>query len=196
MTVLGALLTALVVAREWEQGTFEALFVTPVRAGEILLCKVIPIPWAWASSGLVLMSSWLPNSFFTFPSRGSLWVLSVSSLLYLLVALGLGLLISSAVKAQFRCCHDNCGGRIRPGADALGIPLCRLHNPAPWLAGFSSYIFSRALLLRHATPDRVARGQCLDNHFAAGQLAMLAGMATPAFRGDSKGISRERLRLR
>ena len=42
MTVLGALLTALVVAREWEQGTFEALFVTPVRAGEILLSKVIP----------------------------------------------------------------------------------------------------------------------------------------------------------
>ena len=42
MTVLGALLTALVVAREWEQGTFEALFVTPARGDEILLGKVIP----------------------------------------------------------------------------------------------------------------------------------------------------------
>ena len=42
MTLIGALLTALVVAREWERGTLEALFVTPVRAGEILLGKTIP----------------------------------------------------------------------------------------------------------------------------------------------------------
>ena len=37
MTLIGALLTALVVAREWERGTFEALFVTPVRSVEVLL---------------------------------------------------------------------------------------------------------------------------------------------------------------
>ena len=99
MTVLGALLTALVVAREWEQGTFEALFVTPVRAGEILLGKVIPY-LALGIFGLVLCL--LAAKFlFEVPFRGSLWVLSLSSLFYLLVALGLGLLISSAVKSQF-----------------------------------------------------------------------------------------------
>jgi ABC-2 type transport system permease protein len=99
MTVLGALLTALVVAREWEQGTFEALFVTPVRAGEILLGKVIPY-LALGIFGLVLCL--LAAKFlFEVPFRGSLWVLSVSSLFYLLVALGLGLFISSAVKSQF-----------------------------------------------------------------------------------------------
>jgi ABC-2 type transport system permease protein len=99
MTVLGALLTALVVAREWEQGTFEALFVTPVRAGEILLGKVIPY-LALGIFGLVLCM--LAAKFlFEVPFRGSLWVLSLSSLLYLLVALGLGLLISSTVKSQF-----------------------------------------------------------------------------------------------
>ena len=43
MTLIGALLTALVMAREWERGTFEALFVTPVRAGEILLGKIDPL---------------------------------------------------------------------------------------------------------------------------------------------------------
>ena len=42
MTLIGALLTALVMAREWERGTLEALFVTPVRADEILLGKTIP----------------------------------------------------------------------------------------------------------------------------------------------------------
>ena len=72
MTVLGALLTALVVAREWEQGTFEALFVTPVRAGEILLGKVIPY-LGLGIFGLVLCM--LAAKFlFEVPFRGSLWV--------------------------------------------------------------------------------------------------------------------------
>src|SRR5260370_32518561 len=99
MTVLGALLTALVVAREWEQGTFEALFVTPVRAGEILLSKVLPY-LGLGIFGLVLCL--LAAKFlFQVPFLGSLWMLSLGSLLYLLVALGIGLLISSTVKAQF-----------------------------------------------------------------------------------------------
>ena len=42
MTLISAFLTAMVVAREWERGTFEALFVTPVRSEEILLGKTIP----------------------------------------------------------------------------------------------------------------------------------------------------------
>ena len=42
MTLIGAMLTSLVMAREWERGTFEALFVTPVRIDEILLGKTIP----------------------------------------------------------------------------------------------------------------------------------------------------------
>jgi ABC-2 type transport system permease protein len=99
MTVLGALLTALVVAREWEQGTFEALFVTPVRGGELLLSKVLPY-LGLGIFGLVLCL--LAAKFlFQVPFRGSLWVLGSGSLLYLLIALGLGLLISATVKAQF-----------------------------------------------------------------------------------------------
>jgi ABC-2 type transport system permease protein len=99
MTLIGALLTALVVAREWERGTLEALFVTPVRAGEILLSKVIPY-FGLGIVGLVLCM--LAAKFmFQVPFRGSLWVVTCGSLLYLLVALGIGLLISSAVKAQF-----------------------------------------------------------------------------------------------
>ena len=42
MTLIGAMLTALVMAREWEHGTLEALFVTPVRSDEILLGKTMP----------------------------------------------------------------------------------------------------------------------------------------------------------
>src|SRR5262249_39774241 len=99
MTLIGALLTALVIAREWERGTLEALFVTPVRAGEILLSKMIPY-FLLGVAGLALC---IVSAKFIcdVPFRGSLWVLTAASMLYLLVALGIGLLISSTVKAQF-----------------------------------------------------------------------------------------------
>jgi ABC-2 type transport system permease protein len=99
MTLIGALLTALVMAREWERGTLEPLFVTPVRTDEILLGKTIPY-FILGMIGLVLCL--LAAKFlFAVPFRGSISVLAGASMLYLLVALGIGLLISSAVKSQF-----------------------------------------------------------------------------------------------
>jgi ABC-2 type transport system permease protein len=99
MTLIGALLTALVMAREWERGTFEALFVTPVRSSEILLGKTVP----YFLLGLVGLALCVIGSklLFGVPLRGSLVILTVVSMLYLLVALGLGLVISSATKSQF-----------------------------------------------------------------------------------------------
>jgi ABC-2 type transport system permease protein len=99
MTLIGALLTALVMAREWERGTLEALFVTPVRVGEILLGKIIP----YFVLGMIGLMLCLLSARFLFhvPFRGSLVVLAAASMLYLLVALGIGLVISSAVKNQF-----------------------------------------------------------------------------------------------
>ena len=98
MTLIGAFLTAMVVAREWERGTFEALFVTPVRGTEILLGKTIPY-FVLGMAGLVLCV--LAGRFlFHVPVRGSVAVLFGGSVLYVLVALGIGLLISSAVKNQ------------------------------------------------------------------------------------------------
>jgi pyoluteorin transport system permease protein len=98
MTLIGAFLTAMVVAREWERGTFEALFVTPVRSGEILLGKTIP----YFGLGMIGLTLCVLSARFLFhvPLRGSLWVLLSASMLYVLVGLGIGLLISSAVKNQ------------------------------------------------------------------------------------------------
>lgn len=99
MTLIGALLTALVMAREWERGTFEALFVTPVRSAEILLGKTVP----YFVLGLIGLALCVVGSklLFGVPLRGSLVILTFVSMLYLLVALGLGLVISSATKSQF-----------------------------------------------------------------------------------------------
>lgn len=98
MTLIGAFLTTMVMAREWERGTLEALFVTPVRSGEILLGKTLPY-FALGMLGLVLVIL-AARFLFGVPLRGSVIVLAVASMLYLLVALGVGLLISSAVKTQ------------------------------------------------------------------------------------------------
>lgn len=99
MTLIGALLTSLVIAREWERGTFEALFVTPIRPAEILLSKIVP-HFVMGMLGLVL-SVIGSQLLFGVPLRGSLWLLVGVSALYLLVALGIGLVISSMTKSQF-----------------------------------------------------------------------------------------------
>lgn len=99
MTLIGALLTALVMAREWERGTLEALFVTPVRPNEILLGKTVP--YFLLGMGGLLLSVTAARLLFNVPLRGSLLVLIVVSALYLLVALGIGLLISSTTRNQF-----------------------------------------------------------------------------------------------
>lgn len=99
MTITGALLTAMVMAREWERGTLEALFVTPVRAGEILIGKTVPY-FLLGMAGLLLTAS-TGRFLFHVPLRGSLLVLTAVSALYLCVALGFGLLISSITRSQF-----------------------------------------------------------------------------------------------
>ena len=99
MTLVGAFLTSMVVAREWERGTLEALFVTPVRPTEILLAKVIP----YFGVGMLGFAMCLLAARFLFevPMQGSLALLIASSVLYMFVALGVGLLISSITKNQF-----------------------------------------------------------------------------------------------
>ena len=99
MTITGALLTAMVMAREWERGTLEALFVTPVRAGEILIGKTVPY-FLLGMAGLLLTAS-TGRFLFHVPLRGSPLVLAAVSALYLFVALGFGLLISSITRSQF-----------------------------------------------------------------------------------------------
>jgi len=99
MTLIGAFLTALVMAREWERGTLEALFVTPVKPTEILLAKILP----YFAVGLIGLTLCLLAAQFLFqvPMYGSLLVVLISSMLYLLVALGIGLVISSVTRSQF-----------------------------------------------------------------------------------------------
>jgi ABC-2 type transport system permease protein len=174
MTLIGAFLTSLVVAREWERGTMEALFVTPVRPDEILLGKTIPY-FALGMIGLalcLLAAKWL----FHVPFRGSVVVLISASMLYLLVALAIGLLISSAFKNQFV---------------ASQIALLVTFLPAVMLSGFLFDLRSMPAAVRVITYLLPARYyvSLLQTVFLAGDIwtviapdaAVLAGMAVLFF---------------
>jgi len=99
MTVIGALLTSLVVAREWERGTMEALLSTSVTRSELLLSKIIP----YYLLGMVAMSLCVlvATSLMDIPFRGSFWVLFIVSSLFLGSGLGLGLFLSTVTRNQF-----------------------------------------------------------------------------------------------
>jgi ABC-2 type transport system permease protein len=99
MTLIGTLLTALVVAREWERGTIEALMATPVGVSEFLLGKLIP----YFVLGMTAMSLAVTAAVFIFdvPFRGSIGALLIVSATYLSTMLSLGLLISTVAKNQF-----------------------------------------------------------------------------------------------
>jgi ABC-2 type transport system permease protein len=99
MTLIGALLTALVIAREWERGTMEALLVTRISVTELLLGKLIP--YFILGMGGLLLSLLMADVLFHVPLRGSIWLLLATSSLFLLVALGMGLFISTLVRSQF-----------------------------------------------------------------------------------------------
>jgi len=99
MTLIGVLLTALVVAREWERGTMEAILVTPLRPGEIMVGKLLPY-FVLGMMGLGL-SVGLGRVVFGVPFRGSPSVYLLLSTLFLLASLGLGLFISAATRVQF-----------------------------------------------------------------------------------------------
>jgi ABC-2 type transport system permease protein len=99
MTLIGILLTALVVAREWERGTMEALLVTPLRRIELLLGKVLPY-YLLGMIGMAL-SVGAAVSVFDVPFRGSISVLLFLSSLFMLACLGFGLFLSAAIRNQF-----------------------------------------------------------------------------------------------
>ncbi len=99
MTLTGALLTALVIAREWERGTMEALMVTRVQMREILLAKLVP--YFILGMGGMAVSVSLAVFLFGVPLHGSLLVLTATSTLFMLAALGMGLLISGVARNQF-----------------------------------------------------------------------------------------------
>ena len=99
MTLIGILLTSLVIAREWERGTMEALLSTNVRAIHIVLGKYIP----YFVLGMLstAFNMFLTVCVFQVPFRGSYFMFFLISGIFLFTSLGIGLMISTVLKNQF-----------------------------------------------------------------------------------------------
>jgi ABC-2 type transport system permease protein len=98
VTMIGTLLTAQNIAREKELGTLEQLNVTPITRGQFIAAKLLPF-WALGLLELglgLLVGTWV----FGVPMRGSVVLLFSVAAVYLAVALGIGLWISTLVETQ------------------------------------------------------------------------------------------------
>ncbi|PKN89448.1 MAG: hypothetical protein CVU51_00430 [Deltaproteobacteria bacterium HGW-Deltaproteobacteria-1] len=96
--IVGAMLTSLVIAREYEDGTMETIKSLPIHAGEFLLGK--SIPYFFIGLANVLIAMLLGQLLFGIVLKGNFWLMLIATSLYLLCALSLGLFISSVTKSQ------------------------------------------------------------------------------------------------
>ncbi|WP_034456525.1 ABC transporter permease [Buttiauxella noackiae] len=155
MTVIGAILTSLVVAREWERGTMEALLSTQVTRTELLLCKLLP----YYVLGMLAMLLCMLVSVFILgvPYRGSLLILFFITSLFLLSTLGMGLLISTITRNQF---------------NAAQVALNAAFLPSIMLSGFIFQIDSMPAIIRAVTYIIPARYfvSTLQSLFLAGNI--------------------------
>jgi len=140
MTVIGAFLTSLTVAREWERGSMEQLISTPVTALEIMLGKLLP----YFVIGMVDvgLSTALAVYWFRVPFRGTIATLFLSSALFLIVMLLLGFFISVIAKTQLA---------------ASQIALIVTFLPAFLLSGFLFAIEQMPVFIQYVTRVLPAR---------------------------------------
>ena len=134
MTVTGALLAALVVAREWERGTMEALMATPALAGDLLLAKLA----SYVALGLGGMAITLTFTVWVMdvPLRGSPSILAAAAALFMVTALSLGFLVSSATKDQVRAGRLTLTAGYLPTIMLSGILFDLRNAPEPiqWIS--------------------------------------------------------------
>lgn len=103
MTLIGTLLTALVIAREWERGTMEAIMATPITIVELLIGKLIPYFVLGMFSMLISVA--IITHIFKVPFRGTFVILLLVSAIFMFASLGQGLLISTVSRNQFTACQ-------------------------------------------------------------------------------------------
>ncbi len=140
LMMIGSLLTALVVAREWERGTIEALLATPASVPEFLIGKVVPnFLLGCTAMGISVAFALLV---FDVPLRGSALSLILATTAFLLVALSIGLLISTVARTQFIASQIAMLSSFLPGLFFSGFIFELASMPAP-LRAFSALVPAR-----------------------------------------------------
>jgi ABC-2 type transport system permease protein len=143
LAMVASLLTALTIAREWERGSMEQLFATPVLRSEIIAGKLIP----YAGLGFVqtLLVITLGSYLFGVPIRGSLVTLFGCSMLFLLAMLGSGLIASVIAKSQLVAVQFALMVSYMPVAMISGF-MFPIANMPKWLQAISMIVPGRYYL--------------------------------------------------
>jgi ABC-2 type transport system permease protein len=143
LAMVASLLTALTIAREWERGSMEQLFATPVLRSEIIAGKLIP----YAGLGFVqtLLVITLGSALFGVPIRGSLVTLFGCSMLFLLAMLGSGLIASVIAKSQLVAVQFALMVSYMPVAMLSGF-MFPIANMPKWLQAISMVVPGRYFL--------------------------------------------------
>ena len=143
LTIIGTLLTALVIAREWERGTMEALLATPISTAEFIATKVVP--YFLLGLGSALFCTVLAVAVFGVPFRGSPWALLLIVSAFLVPALGQGLLISAATKNQFVASQIALLTAFLPALMLSGF-LFEISSMPPWIQALTHVVPVRYLI--------------------------------------------------
>jgi ABC-2 type transport system permease protein len=185
MSMVGTLLTALVVSREWERGTMESMLASPARMGEIIAARLI----CYYGLGMLgmAMSVLMAILLFGVPFRGSVAVLGAATSLFLLFALALGLFISTLARSQFVAAQIAFLTTMLPALMLSGMLFDIASMPA-WLQALT-YVFPVRYLV-----------SILQTLFLAGTVWPLVlpnlaalGLAAVAAIGASLAVTRRRL---
>jgi len=148
LTIISALMTAISLAREKETGTMEALLVSPLRPWQIVVGKVAPyLAIGFASALSILLEARLV---FDVPLRGSLLLLVGEGLLFILVSLALGILISARTASQRVAMMGTLVGTMLPTMLLSGF-IFPIESMPPLLQALSYVVPARYFVL-------VARG--------------------------------------
>jgi ABC-2 type transport system permease protein len=134
MAIVGAQLTSLTIAREWERGTMELLMSTPVQPMELMIGKLLPyfiVGLADAAICLILAVFW-----FEVPFRGTLATLFLTTSLFLIVMLCIGYYVSIAIRSQV-------------GASQIALLVTML--PTTLLSGFAFPIEQMPIFVQGVT---------------------------------------------
>lgn len=185
MTVIGALLTALVVAREWERGTMEALLASPVTRAEFLLSKIIP--YYLLGMVVLLLCIAVAHYLMGVPFRGSPFPILACGSLFLLSVLGMGLLISTGTRNQFNSAQIALFAAFLPAMILSGFLFEISSMPAP-IRAVSTIIPARYFVISIQTLAQVG-----DAWAAIRQPMIFLGCTSVLFLGLTVRLTRKRL---
>jgi ABC-2 type transport system permease protein len=131
LMLVSAMMTSISITREKELGTMEILLVSPLKPFQVIVGKVVPYIFLSVINAIVIVV--LSIFIFKMPVEGSLFLLGLESVLFIITALALGILISSIAQTQ---------------QTAMMISLMGLMLPVILLSGFIFPISSMPVILQ------------------------------------------------